>query len=109
MGNTLQCVLDLSYLCFFFESDEPLLLQSSKNHALPPRAVSSEGSTGIFDIDERSWELKPRESMARTISACAVDCTKTRASSIELSSSVFNLTGEDDLESFVELCLASAL
>ena len=39
--------------------------------------------------------------MARTISACALDCTKTRPSSTELSSSAFNLTGEDELDSFV--------
>ena len=101
--------VELSYAGLIFGSDEPLLLQSSKNHALPPRTVSSEGSTGILDIDERSWELKPRESMARTISACALDCTKTRPSSTELSSSAFNLTGEDELDSFVGLCFASAL
>ena len=101
--------VELSYPGLIFGSDEPLLLQSSKNHALPPRTVSSEGSTGIFDSDERSCELKPRESMARTISACAVDCTKTRASSTELSSSAFNLTGEDELDSFVGLCFANAL
>ena len=40
--------VELSYAGLIFGSDEPLLLQSSKNHALPPRTVSSEGSTGNF-------------------------------------------------------------
>lgn len=64
---------------------------------------------GILDIDERLWEFKLCESMVWIILVCALDCIKIRSSSIELSSSAFNLIGEDELDSFVGLCFVSVL